>query len=255
MIIGISGKKQSGKDTVGKIIQGLTISEDKFINGIHGFLASYDDYGANDYPNEWHIRKFADKLKDIVCLLLNCTRAQLEDEQFKNTPLDNDWDRYEVYNPTFDHEDYYMLYATEKEAIDCVNSFDVRQAFVKMQYRRAQMTPRLLLQLIGTDCGRNIVHPNIWINSALNSYDAVKDNWLITDTRFVNEATAIHNKHKDNILIRVNSNRCNSYDLHESETALDNYAEFDYVIDNNGTIDELIQKIKEILIKLNICQH
>jgi hypothetical protein len=124
-----------------------------------------------------------------------------------------------------------------------------------MQYRRVQMTPRLLLQLIGTDCGRNIVHPNIWINSALNAYDAVKDNWLITDTRFVNEATAIHNKHKDNILIRVNSNRCNSYDLHESETALDHYTEFDYVIDNNGTIDELIQKVKEILIKLNVCQH
>jgi len=35
---------------------------------------------------------------------------------------------------------------------------------------------------------------------------------------------------------------------HLSETALDNYS-FDYTIDNNGTIEELIIKVKEILIK------
>jgi len=34
-----------------------------------------------------------------------------------------------------------------------------------------------------------------------------------------------------------------------SETALDNYDKFDYVIDNNGTIEELIIKIKDVLIK------
>lgn len=35
---------------------------------------------------------------------------------------------------------------------------------------------------------------------------------------------------------------------HESETALDD-ATFDYTIDNNGTIEELIEKVREILIK------
>ena len=35
---------------------------------------------------------------------------------------------------------------------------------------------------------------------------------------------------------------------HPSETALDDY-QFDYVIDNNGTIEELIEKVKVILIK------
>ena len=38
---------------------------------------------------------------------------------------------------------------------------------------------------------------------------------------------------------------------HISETALDN-AEFDYVIDNNGTIEELIKQVKKILIKEKI---
>lgn len=39
---------------------------------------------------------------------------------------------------------------------------------------------------------------------------------------------------------------------HESETALDNYIEFDYDIDNNGTIEELAIKIEEIIIDLKL---
>jgi len=32
---------------------------------------------------------------------------------------------------------------------------------------------------------------------------------------------------------------------HPSETALDDY-EFDYVIDNNGSIEELVEKVKQL---------
>jgi dephospho-CoA kinase len=35
-------------------------------------------------------------------------------------------------------------------------------------------------------------------------------------------------------------------DSHPSETVLDTYSDFDYVIDNDGTIEELIEKVKEI---------
>lgn len=41
------------------------------------------------------------------------------------------------------------------------------------------------------------------------------------------------------------------FQSHSSETQLDDY-KFDYVIDNNGTIEELIDKVKEVLIKENI---
>jgi len=40
--------------------------------------------------------------------------------------------------------------------------------------------------------------------------------------------------------------------LHESETALDNWTDWDYVIDNNGTLEELVEKVKQILIELNM---
>jgi hypothetical protein len=76
-------------------------------------------------------------------------------------------------------------------------------------------------------------------------------NWIITDCRFLNEAQAI--KDRNGIIIRIQRNQ----DLddckvkHISETALDLY-KFDYIIDNNTSIDDLIIKVKEILIKTNI---
>ena len=41
-------------------------------------------------------------------------------------------------------------------------------------------------------------------------------------------------------------------DNHESETALDDYQGFDYVINNNGTIKALKEVVKDILIKEHI---
>ena len=64
--------------------------------------------------------------------------------------------------------------------------------------------------------------------------------------RFLNEMEAV--KKREGITIRVNRNLEESKDQDESETELDN-AEFDYVIENNGTIEELIEKVREILIK------
>ena len=47
-----------------------------------------EDYKS--WPKKWHqkhshieIKKYADKLKDIACILLNCTREDLEDEGFQ----------------------------------------------------------------------------------------------------------------------------------------------------------------------------
>ena len=68
--------------------------------------------------------------------------------------------------------------------------------------------------------------------------------WCITDVRFPNEVKAI--KKKDGIIIRIN--RESDYNsTHSSETALDDYEDFDYTIDNNNCIDCLIEKVKEIL--------
>jgi guanylate kinase len=70
--------------------------------------------------------------------------------------------------------------------------------------------------------------------------------------RFPNEMDAI--KSRKGITIRVNrDNGTRAIDLnpHASETALDGH-EFDYVIENDGSLEDLVQKVKEILIQENI---
>ena len=140
------------------------------------------------------------------------------------------------------------------------------------------------MQLLGTDCGRKILHPNIWCNSLMAEYKEslphtkdlfdvpeveapdtkeitwIKDqypNWIISDTRFPNELKAI--KDRGGITIRIirpdfveNTLTGEKFPVkvhrqeHESETALDN-SEFDYEILNDGTIADLRDKVEAIL--------
>ena len=99
------------------------------------------------------------------------------------------------------------------------------------------------------------------IEKSKNNYP----NWIITDMRFTNELEAV--KKREGITIRVNRNfegkwiDKQEWDLHtkgivphESETALDN-AEFDYEIINDGTISELIDKIRNILIENKLIKN
>jgi hypothetical protein len=69
--------------------------------------------------------------------------------------------------------------------------------------------------------------------------------------RFPNEMKAV--EERKGVTIRVVrpsfmvDGKVITKDLHPSETALDN-AEFDYEIINDGTIEDLVEKVREILI-------
>ena len=256
MIIGISGKKTVGKDLVGKIIQYLT-SE----SNVYPFDLKLD----YSYRSNWQIKKFADKLKDIICLLIGCYRDQLEDESFKSKELGEEWwywymERVGGYSPII--LDY--LTTTKKE----LKNYEGLELI--------KPTARFLLQFIGTNLFRNQLHPEIWVNSLMNEYKSklssnypvddldweprlIYPNWIITDMRFSNELEAV--KKRGGITIRVNRpcNICGGSGYHKmscpvsksgehlSETSLDK-AEFNYVIENSGSIEELIEKVRKILV-------
>lgn len=243
-IIGISGKIGAGKDEVGKIIQYLTYKNKYPTDDISKDYEAFTNSIYVPQDNEFEVRKFAAKLKDIVCLLIGCTREQLEDIDFKNKKLGEEWWTVQYGN--------LPLTAYTK---------DSPNAWIK-----DKLTPRKILQLLGTEAGRNIIHPSIWINAlfadykykTIGTYNEQKGkilelpNWIITDCRFENEAKAI--KNRKGIIIRVNREDATAQDKvnqHSSETALDDY-KFDYTIDNFGTIEELIENVKQVLIKEKI---
>ena len=270
MIISISGKIGSGKDTVGNILQ-ILIDMPHFSN-----KAVIEYLDKKDINYSYENKKFADKLKDIVCLLIGCTKEQLEDRDFKETSLGEEWTRYSVANGFWSHSDNNPSHKM-MDSKQCTK--EEYEEEVKINWQTAYKTvytPRLLLQHIGTELFRNQIIDGIWVNALMSEYKAKEElvgttpeniqwgevypNWIITDTRFPNELQAV--KDKGGINIRVNRpkerelilrNATSIIDTrktlepeHKSETVLDN-ATFDYVILNNGTIEDLVNECRNII--------
>ena len=107
------------------------------------------------------------------------------------------------------------------------------------------MTYREFLQRLGTEAIRTGIHPEAWVNAMFADFHSTISHWLITDCRFKNEASAV--KRHQGIIVRINNPRLPvQEDPHPSETDLDDH-KFDYVIDNDGTLEEFYEKIKVML--------
>ena len=111
------------------------------------------------------------------------------------------------------------------------------------------ITVREMLQMVGTDCLRNTFNYNIWINALMADYIPTEDGtlpkWVVTDTRFLNEVEAI--KKRDGKIVRVERKDVNPPNGHSSEMELSSYKDFDYIIYNNGTIEDLTRNVSMML--------
>lgn len=102
---------------------------------------------------------------------------------------------------------------------------------------------RELMQRLGTECGRELLGENIWVDSALKDVHPDKD-YIVTDCRFVNEANAIRNR--GGKVIRIERPGIGPANGHSSEVSLDSW-NFDHVIANDGTIDDLREKLLRVI--------
>ena len=232
-LIGISGKIGNGKDLLCDIIN-YVITEDYWTSFEHYM------YESRKVDEVYENKKFASILKDITGKLIGCHPSQLEDREFKEKELGEEW-WYYCNSLFFDGETKMVSYLEADDNIKNNTSWYI-----------VKLTPRKLLQLLGTEAGRHIIHPNIWVNALFADYEP-DSNWIITDVRFPNEAKAI--KEKGGIMIRVNrpqfmaNGRVIVKDEHESETALDDYDGFDYVIENDSdSVRDLVDKVRELKI-------
>lgn len=105
------------------------------------------------------------------------------------------------------------------------------------------MTVRDLLQRLGTEAMRDGLHENVWVNALFSTYNE-QCNWIVTDVRFPNEYDAI--KNHGGLLIRI-TRPGTVIGTHISETALDDFT-FDIEISNNGTIEDLREKLHRIIL-------
>lgn len=259
MIIGLSGKKQHGKDTVGLIIQYLIYNRvytgGNSVNILYAIENPLADTRILESISGWNRKSFAYKLKQIVCILIGCTMEELESGTFKETPLGDDFKQffvahYKISNNNNPNGRVSIICSTREEAIALQEKIRVDTGMNGTHIVSHNPTPRELLQLIGTQVGKNMIHPYVWVNSALAGYNKDNHNWIFTDVRFKEESGIILNK--GGMLIRVNRPDKISTDTHESETSLDDYDKFTYTITNDGTLQQLIDKVEQILINASI---
>jgi hypothetical protein len=95
-----------------------------------------------------------------------------------------------------------------------------------------------------------------WNDGQFNPYPIKREytehlqfpNWIITDMRFPNEMEAIEKR--EGVTIKVVRPGTVTGE-HPSEIALDGHT-MHYEIINDGTIEDLVEKVREILIERNI---
>jgi hypothetical protein len=210
-IIGLSGYSHSGKDTVGTIIQYLqTIPSNVSLEDVLDFPLTHQWW--LEEASGWEIKKWAGKLKTMANLFTGIPVEKFEDQDFKKTMLGSEWN----------------------------------------------MSVRDFLQRLGTDAIRDGLHTNAWVNALMADYKKIDynddeqpefPNWIITDTRFPNEAQAI--KDAGGLVIRVDRPGVKPINNHPSEIGLDDW-KFDYKIANVSDLKALTGTVETILLKENI---
>lgn len=208
------------------------------IIGINGYAGSGKDTVGKMIQErglDWEIKKWAGKLKEIASILTGIPAEHFEDQKFKDTLLGEEWGYY-------------------------VEEF-IEQGVYADRFK--MMTVREFLQRLGTEGLRRGLHTNVWVNALMADYRGVDlfrarhpadpwlfPRWVITDTRFKNEAAAI--KERQGYVIRINRKGIRPINSHPSEIDLDDY-EFDYVINNDSNdLDDLRKSVDQMMKDLKL---
>ena len=103
---------------------------------------------------------------------------------------------------------------------------------------------RELLQALGISARKNI-YQDVWVDAVLRPL-VRSDKVVITDVRFKNEYFAISGLPLVGSVWRVRREGVGPVNNHISEIDLDNES-FDVVVDNNGSLEELRDKVRKVM--------
>ena len=107
------------------------------------------------------------------------------------------------------------------------------------------------MQQLGVELIKNQIDENMLINRIkedIKVYEYFFDIIIISDARFKEEIENIKNKNTVVIKIEGNENKLtDEQKKHITETALDDYKEYDYIIENKSTKKELKKQIQKMM--------
>jgi len=243
LILGLSGKKQSGKSSLATYLKAyfeLRFNKVEFdVNclsqspdGEKVFLTSAGGNGSigsweyllqstvnrrnqSDTPYEPKVRiySFADPIKEFCIEVLGIKPEQVygTDEQ-KNVPTQYLWDTF----PTT----FRPILSTREEVVADLQTEYATNIVKIHKYKEGPMTAREVMQVFGTDIMRNMFSPLIWVNACIRKIQKDKPRIaIIADLRFPSELNSV--MAAGGYVVRLDRKLFN--DNHPSETSLDTY--------------------------------
>lgn len=104
-------------------------------------------------------------------------------------------------------------------------------------------SPRQLMQTLGTEWGRGLIHEDLWLMLAERKIETIRASGfhaVVTDCRFENEAARI--RANGGVVWHIKRGEARSVNTHVSEAGIA-FQPGDKIIDNNGTISDLVDEV------------
>ncbi len=110
------------------------------------------------------------------------------------------------------------------------------------------ITPRFLMQTLGTEWGRNLIDEDIWLKLVQSKWDVLDSNMVVADVRFENEARWIRETGGKVWHIRRDVTvEVGGVAGHARESGVMFYPGIDELIENNGSVHDLLEKVVNAL--------
>lgn len=221
-LIAVSGVKGSGKDSVSSMLQ-YCLSVPKMFRQ-YFFYKNFRKWIKPKYKRI----AFADPLKKMLSDLLNISLDKFYIREFKEgciiniSTLEGSW-------------------LGEKLSDSKFNKL-VKQLDPSLM--ESNLSLRQLLQYFGTEIMQKYFGKRVWINSTMQNRSEYT---IISDLRFIEEYNAV--KEKKGVVIYINRPNY-EFGQHASEREMKELLEndkYDFIIDNNGSIEDLFNQVKELV--------
>ena len=190
-LIGVSGKINSGKDAVGSMLRYITEKSNKKNYSVRQYIQGLEN-NAFRPGSDYQIRKFADVIKITTAAILGVPVSMMEDRKYKATGLGSLWTTYHLQNRS---SGYSLKYPTQDQRREAIVRLANHPTYNERDYSlyEEELTPRRILQLLGTEAGKRVIHENIWVNASFAEFTE-DSHWIFTDVRFPNEVEAIESR-------------------------------------------------------------
>ncbi len=231
MIIGIVGQANSGKDTLANFL--------------------VDRYGLTQVT-------FATPMKQFIWKVFDFSKEQLWGPSQYRNQVDHRYNRYDLDEGQLDSAWAAAFDTLQREGMPWLSHLHVHateQHFKALvdwfhwlgTHYPNSLTPRIALQTLGNEWGRNKVDENLWVNYALETAQEKATGVVISDIRYKNELEAI--KAAGGKVLQITRPAATAkvgINLHTSETEQQDFdiSNIDFFLSNDGSLNDLYEDVE-----------